>query len=80
MARGPSLELSGEQVRHFLERGDVGLEQVLSRELAELAALRALAAERLDFRPTAPRERVAPERAARQARMPAEQEWRGGVG
>lgn len=42
--------------------------------LIELAVLRARGAERLDFRPTAPRERVVPEREARQARMPAEQE------
>ena len=42
--------------------------------LVELAVLRALDVERLDFRPTAPRERVIPEREARQARMLAEEQ------
>ena len=34
MARGPYRELTGEQVQHFIERGYVVLEQVLSPELA----------------------------------------------
>ena len=47
--------------------------------LVELAVLRALDVERLDFRPTAPRERVIPEREARQARMLAEEKRRLGI-
>ena len=47
--------------------------------LVERAILRALDVERLDFRPTAPRERVVPEREARQARMLTEQKQRLGL-
>ena len=47
--------------------------------LVELAVLRALDVERLDFRPTAPRERVIPEREARQAKMLAEEQRRLGI-
>ena len=47
--------------------------------LVERAVLRALGVERLDFRPTAPRERVVPEREAIQARMLAEQQQRLGL-
>jgi hypothetical protein len=42
----------------------------------ELAVLRGLGVERLDFRPTAPRERVVPERVARQQKMLAEEKAR----
>ena len=45
----------------------------------ELAVLRALGVQRLDFRPTAPRERVVPEREARQAKMLAEEKRRLGI-
>ena len=47
--------------------------------LVERAVLRALGVERLAFRPAAPRERVIPEREARQARMLAEQKRRLGL-
>jgi hypothetical protein len=39
----------------------------------ELAVLRALGVERLDYRPTGERERVVPERVLRQQRMAAEE-------
>ncbi len=42
----------------------------------ELAVLRGLGVERLDFRPTAPRERVVPERVARQQKMMEEERAR----
>ena len=42
----------------------------------ELAVLRGLGVERLDFHPTAPRERVVPERVARQQKMLAEEKAR----
>lgn len=48
--------------------------------LVELAVLSALGVERLDFHPTAPRERVVPEREARQAKMLAEERRRLGLG
>lgn len=44
--------------------------------LVERAVLRALGVERIDFRPAAPRERVAPEREAIQARMLAQEKQR----
>lgn len=47
--------------------------------LMERAVLRALGVARLAFRPGAPRERVIPEREARQARMLAEQKRRLGL-
>lgn len=47
--------------------------------LVERAVLHALGVERLAFRPAAPRERVIPEREARQARMLAEQKRRLGL-
>ena len=47
--------------------------------LVERAVLRALGVDRLAFRPTAPRERVVPERKAIQARMLAQEKQRLGV-
>ena len=52
MAREPYRELTGEQVRHFLERGHVVVEQALSRELA--AEWRWFAFERLGYDPDDP--------------------------
>ena len=47
--------------------------------LVELAVLRALGTDYLDFNPTAPRERIVPERVARQARMLEDQKARLGL-
>jgi hypothetical protein len=44
--------------------------------LVERAVLRGLGADRYEFRPTAPREEVVPERVLRQARMKAEEQAR----
>lgn len=47
--------------------------------LVELAVFRALGIDHLDFKPTAPRERIVPERVARQARMLEDQKARLGL-
>ena len=46
----------------------------------ELAVLRGLGKDRLDFKPTAPRERLVPERVQRQKKMLEEQKKRLAIG
>ena len=61
---------------HLLEPMDFNRPDPADFSPVELAVLRGLGVERLDFRPTAPRERVVPERVARQQRMLEEEKAR----
>lgn len=61
---------------HLLEPMDFNRPDPADFSPVELAVLRGLGVERLDFRPTAPRERVVPERIARQQKMREEEQAR----
>lgn len=61
---------------HLLEPMSFNRENPDDFSPVELAVLRGLGVERLDFQPTAPRERVVPERIARQQRMLEEEKAR----